>query len=93
MARPPGTTVSRATRAARVAAAGLAAGLGISLAACTPTVTGGWDEDGAETGYVSGDRSVTTWEPADRTGPVEIAGTDFAGLVGRMVRAALDRVE
>lgn len=50
-----------------------------ALAACSPTITGGWDEAGARTGYVSGDRSVTTWEPADRTGPVEIAGTDFAG--------------
>ena len=70
-------------RAAHLAGAALAVvlvGGGMSsLAACTPTVTGGWDEDGAETGYVSGDLSVTTWEPADRTGPVEIAGTDFAG--------------
>ena len=50
-----------------------------TLAACTPTVTGGWDEEGAETGYVSGDRSLTTWDAADRTGPVELSGTDFAG--------------
>ena len=57
--------------------AGPALALALALAACTPTVTGGWDESG--TGYVSGDRSVTTWDPADRTGPVEIAGTDFAG--------------
>jgi thiol-disulfide isomerase/thioredoxin len=57
----------------------LALALAVTLAGCTPTVTGGWDEDGAETGYVSGDRSVTTWEPGDRTGPVEISGTDFAG--------------
>src|SRR5665647_3194557 len=57
--------------------AGPALALTLALAACTPTITGGWDESG--TGYVSGDRSVTTWDPADRTGPVEIAGTDFAG--------------
>lgn len=50
-----------------------------ALAGCTPTVTGGWDEDGGNTGYVSGDRSVTTWDAGDRTGPVEISGTDFAG--------------
>jgi peroxiredoxin len=75
MIRRPRTS----SRVARAAGAVLAVGLAGSLVACTPTVTGGWDEDGAETGYVSGDRSVTTWEPADRTGPVEIAGTDFAG--------------
>ncbi len=51
----------------------------LALAGCTPTVTGGWDEDGAETGYVSSDRSVTTWDAGNRTGPVEISGTDFAG--------------
>ncbi|HWS57028.1 MAG TPA: TlpA disulfide reductase family protein [Actinotalea sp.] len=50
----------------------------LSLAACSP-VSGGWTESGTEAGYVSGDRSVTVWEPADRTGPVELAGTDFAG--------------
>ena len=49
------------------------------LVGCTPTVTGGWDDAGDRTGYVSGDRSVTTWEPADRTGPVQIVGTDFSG--------------
>src|SRR5665648_944171 len=59
--------------------AGPALALTLALAACTPTLTGGWDESATGTGYVSGDRSVTTWDPADRTGPVEIAGTDFAG--------------
>src|SRR5665647_990180 len=59
--------------------AGPALALTLALAACTPTITGGWDESATGTGYVSGDRSVTTWDPADRTGPVEIAGTDFAG--------------
>ncbi len=59
-----------------VAASGFIAGL---LTACSPTITGGWDEEGAETGYVSGDRSVTTWEAGDRSGPVEITGTDYAG--------------
>jgi peroxiredoxin len=64
--------------AALLAPAVLAPGL-LALAACSPTVSGGWDEDGAQTGYVSGDRSVTTWEAPDRKGPVEIAGTDYAG--------------
>ncbi|GEN80948.1 TlpA family protein disulfide reductase [Actinotalea fermentans] len=59
--------------------AGVAALLALALAACSPTITGGWDEEGAQTGYVSGDRSVVTWDAPDREGPVEIAGTDFAG--------------
>ncbi len=59
-----------------LACAALAAG---ALAGCSPTVTGGWGEDGGQTGYVSGDRSVTTWDAPDRTGPVDVAGTDFAG--------------
>ena len=68
----------RTTRgAARTAvAAGLAA---LALAGCSPTITGGWDEEGEQTGYVSGDRSVVTWAAPDREGPVEIAGMDFAG--------------
>lgn len=47
--------------------------------ACSPTVTGGWDERGEQTGYVSGDRSVTVWDRGERTGPVEIAGVDYHG--------------
>lgn len=57
----------------------MAALCAVVLAGCTPTVTGGWDERGEQTGYISGDRSVTTWEPEDRTGPVEIVGTDYEG--------------
>lgn len=69
-----------ARRPPSAAAAGLAAGLLVgALVGCTPTITGGWDEGGEETGYVSGDGSVTTWEAEDRTGPVDLAGTDFAG--------------
>lgn len=70
--RPPSSVLARAL-------APLVACALVALAACSPTVTGGWDEDGGETGFVSGDRSVTTWDAGDRTGPVEIAGTDFAG--------------
>src|SRR5690606_1197920 len=51
----------------------------VLLAGCTPTVDGGWTDDGEVSGYVSGDRSVTTWAVEDRTGPVEISGVDFAG--------------
>lgn len=65
-----------AARRARAVAAGLAAIL--ALAGCGAS-TGGWTEDGAEAGYVSGDRSVTTWDAGDRTGPVVMSGTDYTG--------------
>lgn len=54
-----------------------AAALLVLLVGCSPTVTGGWDESGAQTGYVSGDRSVTTWPAGERPGPVEIVGTTY----------------
>lgn len=67
----------RTRRGTGAAAVLLAAGL--ALAACTPTVDGGWTDDGEVSGYVSGDRSVTTWTVEDRTGPVEVSGVDFDG--------------
>ncbi|WP_199425009.1 TlpA family protein disulfide reductase [Actinotalea solisilvae] len=71
---------SRPTRARRrLLGPALAAGALLALGACSPSVDGGWTDGGEEAGYVSGDRSVTTWEAGDRTGPVEIVGTDFAG--------------
>ena len=48
------------------------------LAGCT----GGSPEnpdDVADQGYQSGDGSTTTWAAGDRTGPLELAGTDFEG--------------
>lgn len=48
------------------------------LAGCT----GGAQEnpdDVADQGYQSGDGSTTTWAAGDRTGPLELAGTDFEG--------------
>ncbi|KQY47154.1 TlpA disulfide reductase family protein [Cellulomonas sp. Root137] len=48
------------------------------LAGCT----GGAQEnpdDVADQGYQSGDGSTTTWAADDRTGPLELAGTDFEG--------------
>jgi peroxiredoxin len=59
------------------AAALLATAL-VGVAGCS-TVSGGWTDSGEEAGYVTGDRSVTTWEAGDRTEPVQIVGTDFAG--------------
>lgn len=70
--------VTRAAVAVGVAVVGALVGT-VALAACSPSVTGGWDEEGDPTGYVSGDRSVVTWPAGERPGPVEIAGTDFAG--------------
>lgn len=52
--------------------------MSLSFAGCSPT-DGGWNDDGSEAGYVSGDRSVTTWDAADRGEPVALAGRDFAG--------------
>lgn len=76
MARPRERRFRGARGAARVA--GAVAALAVLLTACA-TVTGGWDEKGEQTGYVSGDRSVVTWDVGDRPGPVEITGTDYDG--------------
>lgn len=68
-----------ATGTRPVALTALTALTALGLAGCAPSVTGGWTEGGAQTGYVSGDSSVTTWEPGDRTGPVELSGTTYDG--------------
>jgi len=49
-----------------------------SLAGCA--TSGGLTDDGEESGYVSGDASVTTWDTGSRPGPIDLVGTDFAGL-------------
>lgn len=74
--RAPRRTVARRRALALGAGALLAVG---ALAGCSPSVDGGWTDGGEEAGYVSGDRSVTSWAADERTGPVEIVGTDFAG--------------
>lgn len=68
---------------ARPRAAALAAAVAavVALAGCSAgggSGTGSGD-DVPDQGYVSGDGSVTQWEPGDRQGPVEVAGSDFAG--------------
>lgn len=65
----------------RGARAALAAGaVALLLAACGGAGTGSaGTDDVADQGYVSGDGSFTQWAVADRKGPVEVAGTDFAG--------------
>ncbi|MET0435063.1 MAG: TlpA disulfide reductase family protein [Cellulomonas sp.] len=71
------TTRSRARRAAATA---VALGAALALAACSGGGDGtGSDTDVADQGYVSGDGSFTQWAVADRQGPVEVAGTDYAG--------------
>ncbi|MBX9243831.1 TlpA family protein disulfide reductase [Actinotalea ferrariae] len=50
----------------------------VSLSACT-SVSGGFTEDGEESGYVSGDGSVTAWDGEERPGPVQVAGITYAG--------------
>lgn len=78
--RAGGADGRRAAGRARRALPVLAALALAALAACSPTVTGGWTESGDRTGYVSAGSGVTIWtDAADRRGPVEITGTDYAG--------------
>ena len=73
----PLRTRARGRRAAVLPVlAALAAAL---LGGCVPTVTGGWTEDGEQAGYSSGDGSVAVYPAGEREGPVELAGTDYAG--------------
>jgi thiol-disulfide isomerase/thioredoxin len=75
------STRGAARRRARVLAApALALVLALTLAACADDPTG-QDTDVADQGYQSGDGSFTSWAPADRKGPVELSGTDYAGTV------------
>jgi peroxiredoxin len=58
--------------------AGLALAGSLALAGCSGQAQG-YTDDGGAAGYVSGDRSVTTWDAGDRPGPIDLAGTDTAG--------------
>jgi peroxiredoxin len=49
------------------------------LAGCTPDTGSSTPDDVEGQGYQSGDGSTTTWTAADRTGPLELSGTDFEG--------------
>jgi len=73
----------RAVRGRRAGAAAVALGAVLVLAGCSGgdggTGSGSGDGDVADQGYVSGDGSFTQWAADDRQGPVEVAGTDFAG--------------
>ena len=61
-----------------VAAVTLGLVLSLVLSACGPGGVGP-TPDGERAGYVSNDLSLTVWEGVDRPGPVDIAGTDYAG--------------
>jgi thiol-disulfide isomerase/thioredoxin len=66
----------------RVAGGVLALGLGaLLLAGCSTTGTAGRTAatDVANQGYQSGDGSTRQWAVADRSAPVILSGTDFAG--------------
>jgi peroxiredoxin len=72
----------RDVRSRRARAAAVALGAVLALAACSGGDGGGsgsGDADVADQGYVSGDGSFTQWAADDRQGPVDVAGTDFAG--------------
>lgn len=67
---------------ARGPLAALVVGTVLALAACgsgSGSGSGSGDADVADQGYVSGDGSFTQWAVDDRQGPVEVAGTDYAG--------------
>ena len=49
------------------------------VAGCSPEGATTTPEDVVGQGYQSGDGSTTTWAAGDRSGPLELAGTDFAG--------------
>lgn len=49
------------------------------LAGCTPDDASTTPDDVEGQNYQSGDGSTTTWKAADRSGPLELSGTDFAG--------------
>ncbi len=73
-----------ASRRRPVWAGAAVVGVVLALAACggggdgTGNGTNG-PADVVDQGYQSGDGSVSTWPPADRTDAVELSGTDFAG--------------
>lgn len=67
----------RARRFAHTAAA-LAAVTAL-LAGCTGQADDGTPADVVDQGYQSGDGSATTWTAAQRTDPVELAGTAYDG--------------
>ncbi|MDQ0375249.1 TlpA family protein disulfide reductase [Cellulomonas humilata] len=46
---------------------------------CTPDSATSTPDDVVDQGYQSGDGSTTTWAAGDRSGPLELSGTDFAG--------------
>jgi peroxiredoxin len=75
------TGVPRLTRARRVAGGVLALALGaVLLSGCTTSGTPAASAtDVADQGYQSGDGSTRMWAVADRSEPVTVAGTDFAG--------------
>ncbi|GII98263.1 thiol-disulfide isomerase/thioredoxin [Sediminihabitans luteus] len=71
----------RARRAVADRALAAAALVGVlALAGCSQS--SGVTNEGSDVtgqGYVSGDGSVKTWAPDDRSDPVTVTGTDFAG--------------
>lgn len=68
--------MKRSTRLILVAAIVIAAVL--SLVSCAP------GDPVVSPGYVSGDGTVTEWQPGSRPGPLDLAGTDFAGAEVRL---------
>ena len=49
------------------------------LAGCSPDSASTTPDDVEGQSYQSGDGSTTQWAPSERSGPLELSGTDFAG--------------
>lgn len=56
----------------------ITAAMVLSLASCSSGAQG-YAADGAQAGYVSGDKSVTTWDQGQRPGPIDLTGTSYSG--------------
>lgn len=56
----------------------ITAAMVLSLASCSSGAQG-YTADGDQAGYVSGDKSVTTWDPGQRPGPIDLTGTSYSG--------------
>lgn len=56
----------------------ITAAMVLSLASCSSGAQG-YTANGDQAGYVSGDKSVTTWDPGQRPGPIDLTGTSYSG--------------
>lgn len=75
----PASSILRPAARGRRRSYALIAAVAVLLAGCSSTGVAGYTDAGEQAGYVSGDGSVTTWDPARRPGPITLQGTAFSG--------------